>query len=200
VRSALLRGGAGLLTEAGFRQRRAYFVGRDSGALLQKVDKRDMTEMMMSNPDMMMGMMKQQLGGLGPQLAFGTFVNFIFRGFVLGRLPFSLSPRFRSMVQSGIDVPSLDVSYLSSLSYYMLLLFGSRGVMTLFFQDAAVNDAAMMAQMQMQGQMGMNPASMDPGKAFAAEAAALELMEYVPRSEGSEARAAAVLREQLRRR
>ena len=103
-----------------------------------------MAEMMMKNPDMMTGMMKQQLGGLGPQLLLGAFVNFFFRGFILGKLPFSLSPKFRGMLQSGIDLPSLDVSYLSSLSYYMLLLFGSRGILTLFFRDV-VNDAAMAA-------------------------------------------------------
>lgn len=198
ARSAALRGGFGYLTEAGFRQRRAYFTAKDTGAFKQPVEKRDMTEMMMTNPDMMMGMMKQQLSTLGPQLALGAFVNFFFRGFVLGKLPFPLSPKFRGMLQSGIDVPSLDISYLSSLSYYMLLLFGSRGVMTLFFQDAAVNDAAMLSQMQMQSQMGMmNPASMDPGKAFATEAQALDLVEYKSIMEGAEARAATMLRKQL---
>jgi hypothetical protein len=198
ARAALLRTGNGFLTEPGFRQRRAFFCAADTGALREKLAKKDMTEMMMTNPDMMMGMMKQQLGGLGPQLALGAFVNFFFRGFVLGKLPFALSPKFRGMLQSGIDLPSLDVSYLSSLSYYMLLLFGSRGVFMLFFQDATVNDAAMMMQSQMAGQMGMmNPAAMDPGKAFAAEAAALELTEHGWRLAGSEARAARVLRAQL---
>lgn len=175
-----------------------YFLMQDTGVLNQKIEKRDMTEMMMTNPDMMSGMMKQQLGGLGPQLALGAFVNFFFRGFILGKLPFSLSPKFRGMLQSGIDLPSLDVAYLSSLSYYMLLLFGSRGVMTLFFQDSAVNDVAMMSQMQMQGQMAfMNPAAVDPGKAFAAEAQALDLVQYRWRMAGSEARATQLLRKRL---
>ena len=143
ARAGALRGNSGFLTAAGFAQRLALFTAKDTGLLNQKIEKKDMTEMMMTNPDMMTGMMKQQLGGLGPQLALGAFVNFFFRGFILGKLPFSLSPKFRSMLQSGIDLPSLDVAYLSSLSFYMLLLFGSRGVMMLFFQDAAVNDVAM---------------------------------------------------------
>ncbi|KAL4526013.1 hypothetical protein Ndes2437B_g07283 [Nannochloris sp. 'desiccata'] len=105
------------------------------------------------------------------------------------------------MLQSGIDLPSLDVSYLSSLSYYMLLLFGSRGVMTLFFQDAAVNDAAQMMQMQMQTQMGfMNPATMDPEKAYKAETQVLNLMQYRWRMEGSEQRAAALLQKKIGKR
>lgn len=198
ARSATLRANFGFLTAAGFRQRVSFFTARDTGAFNQKVEKKDMTEMMMTNPDMATGMMKQQLGGLGPQLALGAFVNFFFRGFILGKLPFSLSPKFRAMLQSGIDLPSLDVSYLSSLSYYMLLLFGSRGVMTLFFQDAAVNDAAMMAQMQMQNQMSfMNPAAMDPEKAFKAECQALEIIHHRWRMEGSEERAVRMLRKTL---
>ena len=194
-RSGLLRANFGFLTAAGFRQRITHFTAKDTGLLNQKVEKKDMTEMMMTNPDAMTGMMKQQLGGLGPQLALGAFVNFFFRGFILGKLPFALSPKFRSMLQSGIDLPSLDVSYISSFSYYMLLLFGSRGVMTLFFQDAAVNDAAAMMQMQMQTQMAfMNPAAMDPEKAYKAESQALVLLQYRWRLEGSESRAATLLR------
>jgi len=198
ARSGVLRSNFGFLTASGFRQRLAFFVAKDTGAFNQKAEKKDMTQMMMTNPDAMTGMMKQQLGGLGPQLALGAFVNFFFRGFILGKLPFALSPKFRSMLQSGIDLPSLDVSYLSSLSYYMLLLFGSRGVMTLFFQDAAVNDAAQMMQMQMQSQMTfMNPSAMDPEKAHKAETQVLNLLQYRWRLVGSEERAAALLKKKI---
>jgi hypothetical protein len=202
ARSAALRAHFPFLTAAGFAARRAFLLAPETGALRAKAAKRDMTEAMLTNPDVMSGMVKQQLGGLGPQLAMGAFVQFFYRGFVLGRLPFGLAPKFRAMLQSGIDLPALDPSYLSSLSYYMLLLFGSRGVMTLFFQDAAVNDAAMMMQMQGGGGGGgmMNPAAMDPEKAMAAEAKALEAAAWRSRLEGAEGRAAAVLRARLGRR
>lgn len=166
--------------------------------LCQKMEAKGMQEMMMTNPDFMQGMMKQQLGGmlpqvrtlaapappyhpplfqppfsfnpslpcachhprrftifwplgphalrttpplnnrvsrLGPlQLALGALVNFFFSGFILGRIPFALSPKFRIMLQRGIDLPSIDPSYFTSLSYYFLLLFGLRGVLTLMFR------------------------------------------------------------------
>lgn len=38
------------------------------------------------------------------------------------------------VVQRGIDLASLDVSYFTSLSYYILLLFGLRGVFALVFR------------------------------------------------------------------
>ncbi len=37
--------------------------------------------------------------------------------------------------QRGIDLASLDVSYFTSLSYYILLLFGLRGAFSLVFRQ-----------------------------------------------------------------
>ena len=42
----------------------------------------------------------------------------------MGRVPFPLSQRFRGMLHRGIDLGSLDVSYISSLSYYVLMWSG----------------------------------------------------------------------------
>jgi hypothetical protein len=64
----------------------------------------------------------------------GTIVSFFFSGFVMGKVPFSLSPRFRPMLQRGVDLASLDVSYFTGLSYYILLLFSSRGPFSLVFR------------------------------------------------------------------
>jgi ER membrane protein complex subunit 3 len=188
-----------MITPLGFQQRIHYFTDAQTGVLHEEVEKKDMAEMFMTNPDMMNGMMKQQLGGLGPQLALGAFVNYFFRGFILGKLPFPLSPKFRTMLQSGIDLPSLDVTYLSSLSYYMLLLFGSRGILTLFFQDV-VNDAAMATQMQQQGMM-MNPmmGGQDPQKQTQDALKAMDLLQHRWQYVGQEERAAQVLLSKLKR-
>ena len=64
----------------------------------------------------------------------GMFVNYFFAGFILGKIPFQLSPSFRPMLQRGIDLPSLDVTYFTSLSYYILLLFGLQGVFRIIFR------------------------------------------------------------------
>ena len=66
----------------------------------------------------------------------GMFVNYFFAGFILGKVPFRLSPSFRPMLQRGIDLPSLDVTYFTSLSYYILLLFGFQGVFRIIFRCA----------------------------------------------------------------
>lgn len=41
---------------------------QDTGVFNEKVEARNMQEMMMTNPDMMQGMMKQQMSGLVPQV------------------------------------------------------------------------------------------------------------------------------------
>ena len=50
------------------------------------------------------------------------------------------------LLQRGIDLPSLDPSYFTSLSYYILLLFGLRGVLTLLFRCARAPAAEAAAQ------------------------------------------------------
>ena len=81
-----------------------------------------------------------------------------------------------------MDLPSLDVAYFTSLSYYILLLFGLRGVFMLFFREATIDETQMYRQ-QMGlggGGPGANPmaamAGGDPNKALEAERAALELV------------------------
>ena len=83
--------------------------------------------------------------------------------------------------QRGVDLPSLDVAYFTSLSYYILLLFGLRGVFMLFFREATIDETQMYRQqMGMGGGAGANPmaamAGGDPTKALEAERAALELV------------------------
>ena len=34
-----------------------------------------------------------------PQIAMGAFVNYFFSGFIMGKIPFPLSPSFRLMLQ-----------------------------------------------------------------------------------------------------
>ena len=75
------------------------------------------------------------------------------------------------LLQRGIDLPSLDVAYFTSLSYYMLLLFGLRGVMSLIFKEDTIDETQIQKQ---QMSMGMGQMGQDPQKAFEQERAALD--------------------------
>ena len=79
----------------------------------------------------------------------------------------------------GIDVPSLDVAYFTSLSYYMLLLFGLRGVMSLMFKEDTIDETQIQKQ---QMTMGMGQMGQDPQKAFEQERAALDAVSIAQHS------------------
>lgn len=59
---------------------------------------------MMSDPTMMMDMLKKNVHMIVPQMLTGAWVNFFFSGFVIAKIPFPLTQRFRTMLQRGIDL------------------------------------------------------------------------------------------------
>lgn len=70
----------------------------------------------------------------------------------LVKLPFPLTPRFKSMFQRGIEsLDGLDETYISSLSWYFVVLFGLMGVNSLIMDGEggiAVEFAAALIPLQ----------------------------------------------------
>lgn len=122
-----------------------YTCVQEHGVLCQEMPATNMQAKMMSDPTMMTNMLKSQLTGTAPHLLMGFLVNQFFAGFIMGKIPFTLSPRFKSMLQRGIDMASLDVSYFTSLSFYILLLFGLRGILSLIFSGDVIDESAVMS-------------------------------------------------------
>ena len=107
---------------------------------------------------------------------------------MVGKVPFPLTQRFRSMLQRGIDLQSLDVTYVSSLSWYFLNFFGLGGVFGLVLGNNTLNDTQQMRQMSMMG--------MDTGKAFKSVKENLEMIAHESAiEEVAEKRATVILRE-----
>ena len=77
------------------------------------------------------------------------------------KVPFPLTPKFKMMLQQGVQLTTLDSSYVSSLSWYFLVMFGLNGVYTLLLGANANFQSMQAAQMQMQmgmmGGQGANP-------------------------------------------
>ena len=129
------------------------------------------------DPMAMVGMMKQNLAMIVPNMLMMGWVSFFFSGFLIVKLPFGLTPRFKSMLQRGIALNSLDVSYVTSISFYIILLFGLRGLFSVVLGNdgGAIDQTELMAQ-QMQGQM-QGPQA-DPKKLFEAERNELEIIKH----------------------
>ena len=60
------------------------------------------------------------------------WVSYAFSGFLAARVPFPLTLRFKQLMQRGIDLSSLDASWISSMSWYFIGAFGMRGTLTVF--------------------------------------------------------------------
>ncbi|ODQ52359.1 transmembrane protein [Saitoella complicata NRRL Y-17804] len=195
-KSAIIRQNGHHISPAAFNARRAYLTqAYTEGKFLKDPEARGKPA---ANPltdpggmDQMINMMKGNMANFIPQTIIMGWVNFFFTGFVLIKLPFPLTVRFKSMLQSGVQTSDLDVRWVSSLSWYFLNLFGLQFVYTLIL---GANNSANQ-QMQGMGMPGMGvPAvgplapGQDPDKMFAAERENLELVQHDWVLEGVEKR------------
>ncbi|RNF08942.1 uncharacterized protein Tco025E_07065 [Trypanosoma conorhini] len=138
---------------------------------LQKKVELDAMEMM-NDPSMMGEMMKNNILMMVPNMGMMMLVSYFFSGFVVAKFPFGLASRFRGMMQSGVDIINLDCNYVTSLSMYFLIMFGSNGILQLLLgADADGGEQALMLS-QMSGANPQQP--VDYGKVFKSLAEELE--------------------------
>ncbi|ESQ55113.1 hypothetical protein EUTSA_v10026090mg [Eutrema salsugineum] len=188
IRARNLKAGANFIPPKSFRARRFYFSNEENGLLhVPKDQAQNPQAQMFSDPNMATDMMKKNLSMIIPQTLTFAWVNFFFSGFVAAKIPFPLTQRFRSMLQNGIDLSTVDVSYVSSRSWYFLNLFGLRGLFSLILGDEnAIDDTQRMMQM---GGFGF-----DASKSLSAEKDGLDIIQHEWALPRFELRAESVLR------
>ncbi|KAI8801139.1 integral membrane protein DUF106-domain-containing protein [Cladochytrium replicatum] len=126
--------------------------------------------------EMMMEGMKKNMVMLVPQTVIMSWITFFFSGFVLIKLPFPLTVRFKAMLQRGVETFDMDVTWVSSLSWYFLNLFGLKSIYTLILgEDNAADGTKDMAQMQMNP---MQQPQQDMSKIFQSEKEFLDLADH----------------------
>lgn len=137
-----------------------------------------------------MGMMKGNMMMMIPQTLIMSWINAFFSGFVILKLPFPLTVRFKSMLQSGVMTRDLDVRWVSSLSWYFLNLFGLQSVFGFILgSDNAANQMAQqMGQMNPAAQVNPFQPGQDPHKLYLNEAENLEVVEHFCILDGIEER------------
>jgi hypothetical protein len=184
----LVQGMAILGTEA-YNSRYSYFIAKDTGALDKyKPKAKDPMDQMaaMQDPSQAMGMMKNQMVFIFSQGATGYWVSHLFSGFLVAKTPFPLTFRFKPMMQRGVDVSALDVSYISSLSWYFIVMICSSGLQQMIstWNSTRAVDPNSTAEAMMQNMMPMagggNPmmGGPDPSKQYDEAKEAIKLASH----------------------
>eukprot|EP00741_Cyanophora_paradoxa_P017344 tig00020961_g16754.t1 len=176
IRAAWLRRGAVSIPPAAFKMRKAYFTNKIDGVLHMPSKPQDPMSMM--NPEPMMDMMKKNLfSNILPNILIMGWISYFFSGFLVAKMPFPLTPKFKAMLQRGVDLADLDPTYISALSWYFLSMYGRRGIMELLLGDTSnIMDESKMMTMQMQA---MNQPGQDVAKMYAGERENIDLMQHV---------------------
>ena len=133
----------------------------------------------MTDPSAMMDGMKGNMAAMVQNMVMMQGISHFFRGFVLVKVPFPLTTGFKQMFQRGLDLSTLDTSYVSSVSWYFLVMFGLRAFFRLAMGDPQQEE---MEGIEIQKGLGNEhappgpPGGFDAAKVLKAEADNLELL------------------------
>jgi hypothetical protein len=181
---------ANYLGERAFKSRKAFFIKKDVGALMKPPKQKDQMQQLAAGPDpmMAMGMLKNQMVFVVLQGALAYWVSHLFSGFLVAKTPFPLTFQFKSMLQRGVEVASLEPGYVSSLCWYIFVMVSSSGLLGLLqsFKDASrpADDSDDPMSVMMGPMGGMNNPMMggmggpDPAKIFKQEQESLEILQH----------------------
>lgn len=155
-RAQRIRAHASALPPEQFLARRTYLAGPTGVLNVPKKQHVGISGMM--SPENLANQVTSLLLALVPHLLLGSWAQYAFMGITACRLPFTLTPRFRGMLQSGIETAgqNLDVSYVSALSWYVLNMFGNAGLLSLITSGSA-QDVVLMPSIASQLAMNMSP-------------------------------------------
>ncbi|XP_028669164.1 ER membrane protein complex subunit 3-like [Erpetoichthys calabaricus] len=175
IRSRILRENGKYIPKQSFAMRKHYFNDPETG-FFKKTKRKVVPKNPMTDPSMLTDMMKGNLTNVLPMILIGGWINWAFSGFLTTKVPFPLTLRFKPMLQRGIELLSLDASWVSSASWYFLNVFGLRSMYNLILgQDNAADQSRIMQDQMTGAAMAMPP---DPNKAFKAEWEALEIVDH----------------------
>jgi hypothetical protein len=159
LRGMTLRSSGNNIASHAFKQRQTYLCDSyELGTYLKNGIKKEGEAPLnpMTDPATMDGMMdgmKKQMSGMIPQMLIMGWINYFFQGFVLTKLPFPLTLRFKSMLQRGVETQDMDVTWVSSLSWYFLNLFGLGSIFGLILGEGNSADGMRDMAAQMPGGM-----------------------------------------------
>ena len=163
IRSRVLRENGKYIPKQSFLTQKYYFNNPEDG-FFKKTKRKVVPPSPMTDSTLLTDMMKGNVTNVLPMILIGGWINMTFSGFVTTKVPFPLTFRFKPMLQQGIELLTLDASWVSSASWYFLSVFGLRSIYSLILGQDNTADQSQMMQEQMTGAAMAMPT--DTNKAF----------------------------------
>ena len=170
-RSTLLKSNFMFITSKGFTQRRNFFCKEGTGFFSATYEAK--ADIM--NPNMMFDMVKRNISNAVYYFLMYIVGNYFFSGFILLKLPFGLTQKFRAMMQQGLNLPDIDVSYVSAISWCFILVFGLNGILQYFDGGEEYSMLTQQTQM-MKAPMAMMGPMKDYTKMLTAEKESINIL------------------------
>merc|ERR550537_1211823 len=171
ARARMLKRNFNVLSEKAYKVHKGLFLKKDKdeksvGLLwrqaIEKTEEQKMAEMKQAQEEMTnMNQMKGQFVFIFLQGGLAWWASTLFSGFIVGKTPFPLTYQFRPMMLRGIEVPALDVTYISAFSWYFMILIGCGGMISLF---NSLREVKLEEESAMQAMMGIAPGGADPAQ------------------------------------
>ena len=164
---------------AAFAKRKEYLAASGSGKLREKIEGASTSAPNpMSDPSAMMGPMMGNMAFMVQNMVMMQGVGHFFSGFILVKVPIPLAKGFKQMFQRGLMLNTLDTSYVSSVSWYFLVMYGLRGLLRLIIGDQPKSDRDDMALQVSLGTAMGGGGQFDATKAMKGEGDSLEMSRY----------------------
>jgi ER membrane protein complex subunit 3 len=130
-------------------------IKREDGTMVEAEDKDTADDDPMSQMMNPLSMMKGNMAFMVQNMVMMQGIQHFFSGFILLKVPFPLTLGFKQMFQRGLhELPTLDTSYVSSVSWYFLVMFGLRSFFKLAIGDPSME---MMEHSMMMTKLGYSP-------------------------------------------
>ncbi|GJQ15867.1 hypothetical protein GpartN1_g7658.t1 [Galdieria partita] len=148
-RSVVTRTNGGFVPKDSFLCRKHLFMNESRGLLQQDKEPSNKLTFMMK-PHIIRKKVLENIANVGPQMALGAWIRMMFSGYIVCVLPFWVPERFRSMLQSGVEMvgDALDIRYVSGLSWYILNIFGLQSLLVL--DEQVQNESPLIPDMQLE--------------------------------------------------
>ena len=124
-RAHILKDNFMYISEKGFKKRQTFFNEFFSQEFEQ-------TQADLMNPNMMGDMLKKNISNAVYYISLFVVGGYFFSGYLILKLPFGLTRKFKSMMQQGLDLPDFDPSYVSAISWCLILVFGINPIIQFF--------------------------------------------------------------------